>query len=269
MARKNAKPKNRQGPGPAPLRNASHEQFCHEYLKDFNATAAYQRVYPRSGGEAARRSASDLLTKPDVAARIDVLRAELAAKADVETVTVIGELKRIAFSDLRKVYDAHGNLLPIHQLPDDVAAAIAGIEVVTKTVPGSDPVAVAHVVKVKQWDKPRALELLGKYLKLFTEKVEHSSTVTLEQLVAGSRGDCGRNPPRSDGAAERQSAARPVQARPPAAPGPVVRDQTPERPDDQGGHWPCYPTLRETPPVGQAGRVLQDYDWYEAHHTHD
>jgi phage terminase small subunit len=42
------------------------------------------------------------------------------------------------------------------------------------------------VRKVKFWDKVKGLELLGKHLKLFTEKVEHSGSLTLEQLVLAS-----------------------------------------------------------------------------------
>ena len=51
---------------------------------------------------------------------------------------------------------------------------------------GSERVWNGYIKKIKFWDKPRALELLGKNQKLFTEKVEHSGSVTLEQLVAGS-----------------------------------------------------------------------------------
>jgi hypothetical protein len=42
------------------------------------------------------------------------------------------------------------------------------------------------VKKFKQADKIRALELLGKYRKLWTDKAEHAGKVTLEQLVCGS-----------------------------------------------------------------------------------
>lgn len=170
-----------------PLRNARHEQFCHEYLKDFNATAAYRRVYPRSGEAAARRSASDLLTNPDVIRRLEVLRTALADKTGVETERIIGELKTLGFSDIRRLVDAHGRLLPVQQWPDEAAACVASIEVVTKTIPGSDPVEVVYVHKIRMWDKPVALKLLGQYRKLFTDRCEHTFSQTLEELVASSR----------------------------------------------------------------------------------
>ena len=39
---------------------------------------------------------------------------------------------------------------------------------------GRDREKVGVTRKVKFWDKPRALELLGKYLKMFTDKFEHT-----------------------------------------------------------------------------------------------
>src|SRR5579864_6310577 len=47
------------------------------------------------------------------------------------TVHAIGCL---AHSDIRKCYDEHGMLRPIHSLPDDLAVCIASIEVVTRNL---------------------------------------------------------------------------------------------------------------------------------------
>lgn len=53
------------------------EQFCQYFATDRdmfgNGTQAYLEAYPDSSPEAARRSASDLLTKPDVLKRINEL----------------------------------------------------------------------------------------------------------------------------------------------------------------------------------------------------
>ena len=156
-------------------------RFVSEYLKNPNATqAAIRAGYSR---RTAKQMGTENLAKPAIRVPLD---AQIR-KFDIEAEDVLRGISRLANSDLRKFYDQEGNLRPIHTLPDDVAAAIAGIEIVTKTIPGSDPVEVEHVVKIKLWDKTRALEMAGKYKKLFTEKVEHSGKVTLEELVAGSR----------------------------------------------------------------------------------
>ena len=43
------------------------------------------------------------------------------------------ELYRLAHADIRLFYDEHGQLKPIADLPDDLAACIASLEVVKKT----------------------------------------------------------------------------------------------------------------------------------------
>jgi hypothetical protein len=42
------------------------------------------------------------------------------------------------------------------------------------------------VKKIRLADRIRCLELLGRYQKLFTDRVEHTGKVTLENLVCGS-----------------------------------------------------------------------------------
>lgn len=50
-------------------------KFCAAYAVDQNGTAAYRAAYPKSSAESARRSASELLTKPDIIAELARIRA--------------------------------------------------------------------------------------------------------------------------------------------------------------------------------------------------
>ncbi|MBF0252546.1 MAG: terminase small subunit [Candidatus Omnitrophica bacterium] len=53
------------------LENKKHEVFCRELVKNkFNATKAYRETYPDSGLAAARTSASELLTNPNIKGRV-------------------------------------------------------------------------------------------------------------------------------------------------------------------------------------------------------
>src|SRR3546814_6731932 len=45
---------------------------------------------------------------------------------------VLQEIARLAFSDLRNLFDAQGNLIPVSELSDDAAASLAAVEVVSK-----------------------------------------------------------------------------------------------------------------------------------------
>lgn len=98
------------------------------------------------------------------------------------------ELKRIGLSDIRKIFKEDGSILPAHKWPSEVAAYVSSIEVVEEFEgSGKDKEQVGWNKKVKLWNKERALELLGKNLHLFMDKVEHSGKITLEELITASR----------------------------------------------------------------------------------
>lgn len=89
------------------------------------------------------------------------------------------EAARLAYSDVRQLFTPEGNMLPVHEWPDDLAAAIGGVEVLKKNVTSGDG-KQDDVLKVKVWDKPRSLEFLLKHLGLLTERLEHSGEVSFK-----------------------------------------------------------------------------------------
>src|SRR6266851_4056400 len=56
----------------------------------------------------------------------------------------------------RGFYDVHGDLLPIHSLPDELAACIASIEVVKRNLLSGEG-KTEFIYKIKLWSKPVAL----------------------------------------------------------------------------------------------------------------
>jgi phage terminase small subunit len=88
---------------------------------------------------------------------------------------VIEELAKLAFLDPRKLFNADGSLVPIHELDDDTAACIAGLEVNEMFEgDGEQKHAYGLCKKIKIADKGQSLERLGRYFKLFTDKAEIS-----------------------------------------------------------------------------------------------
>ena len=102
--------------------------------------------------------------------------------AELSGARVLEELRRLAFADLRDLYDEDGNLKPLHTLTAEQAACIAGLEVVKKNLTAGDG-EVDTVIKIKVWDKPRTLEMLAKHFALLTERVEHSGGITIQHEV--------------------------------------------------------------------------------------
>lgn len=172
------------------LANARWERFCLEYVKDANATQAYIRAgYSEKG---ASQSAERLLRNAEIKARIAELQERIANRLEITAERVLRETARLAFSDPRKFFNADGSLKPITELDDDTAAALASFESVEKAVPGGES-ATEQIRKFKVWDKTAALGMLGRHLKLFTEKLE----VTGDLAAALDRARQRRPPNRS------------------------------------------------------------------------
>lgn len=100
---------------------------------------------------------------------------------------VMREVGRVALSDIRCLFDADGRLLPIKKWPEDIARAVAGVEVVKRNV-YSDDGKLDDVIKIKLLDKGRQLENLMKHHGKLTEKVELTGAVDIvDRLAAGRR----------------------------------------------------------------------------------
>jgi len=158
-------------------------RFVAEYLIDLNATkAAIRAGFPK---KAASSVGYEYLRKPQIAAAIAAGKAKQLVRAELTADRVLEEMRRLAFMDIRNLFDAKGNLRPIHLLDEQDAAAIAGMEVIIKNAEAGDGV-TDRVHKVKLTDKTRALEMLGKHFKLLSDTVNVTvDDVLIEKLLAG------------------------------------------------------------------------------------
>lgn len=122
--------------------SAKMERFCQEYLIDLNGTqAAIRAGYSQ---DTASAIATENLSKPSIIARIDELKIEKAEAASITPEFVLKGLKTVAERTMQgvQVYDNEGN--PTGEWKFDSAGA------------------------------NRSLELLGKHLTLFADRVEHT-----------------------------------------------------------------------------------------------
>ncbi|MBN9520201.1 terminase small subunit [bacterium] len=85
------------------------------------------------------------------------------------------EYARLAFLDIRKAFDENGNLKLVHELDDDTAAAIAGLDVEELWEGrGEDRENIGRLRKIKLSDKRGALDSLATHLGMFVERHEHT-----------------------------------------------------------------------------------------------
>ena len=148
--------------------------FCRAYIinKGIGTAAARDASYRGD----LRKRASELLATPRIAAVIQRESARLVAKAEIKAERVLAEVARIAFFDCRRLFKLDNTLVPLNQLDEDTAAVIAGAELRKGTL------------RLRFANKLQALDLLGRYLKLWEGKGDSSGDRLREVIEAFREG---------------------------------------------------------------------------------
>ncbi|MCK4871050.1 MAG: terminase small subunit [Gammaproteobacteria bacterium] len=159
--------------------------FVDEYLIDLNATQAAIRA--GYSCKTAFAIGHENLSKPKIQSALVDAIDKRKKRTEVTQDMVIDELARVAFFDIRKLFQDDGSLVPIHELPAGVAAAIGGLDVASVSMGDEEKVTTK---KVKIIDKKGALELLGRHLQMFTDKVHVTGNVslTLDKILDQAEG---------------------------------------------------------------------------------
>ena len=187
---------------------AKQKRFCDEYLIDLNATqAAIRAGYSE---KTAYRTGADNLRKPQIEEYIAKRQKELSRSTEITQERVIKELALIAFSNnadyahvVEKKMKAEVGGALVDVLDEDGKPVMyRTVEpVLTEELTEEQKRSLAVIKKgregleVKSCDKVKALELLGKHLGIFTEKIEANVNDTtrseLSELLAQrkARGD--------------------------------------------------------------------------------
>lgn len=135
--------------------------FCEEYLIDLNATQAAIRA--GYSPETAYSIGQENLKKPEIRTRIDRAMAERSRRTGVNAERVVLELAKIAFVNAGMVIDATDATLKTDAAPEDLAA-IQSIKVKDMGDMGIER-------EIRMADKLKALELLGRHLGMFNDKI--------------------------------------------------------------------------------------------------
>ena len=165
----------------------AQKRFCDEYLIDLNATRAYKVAYPRcKKDETANAASSRMLRNVKVQEYISEKQKEIEKRTEVTQDMVIKELAKIAFLDIRKLYAENGQLKNVADIDSDTAGAISSLETLEEYEGyGDDREKIGDTQKVKLLDKTKALELLGKHLGMFKEKVTIDGNVNTNNPFSG------------------------------------------------------------------------------------
>lgn len=164
--------------------------FAREYLIDFNG----KRAAEAAGLKQPAMASSRLLTDPACVAEIERLMQERAKRCDIKADTVLEELIQIGFSDIGKymTWDNTGvTLYDLKNLPDGASRCIAMVSEKTTTTKRGE----TRRLSVKLYDKTKALEMIGRHLGMFLDKLKvegfelkkDPKDMTTEEIVTNLR----------------------------------------------------------------------------------
>ena len=147
------------------------KRFIEEYMIDLNATQAAIRA--GYSPDTAYSIGNENLKKPEIKAHIDKAMAERSKRTGVNADRVVMELATIAFVNADDVIDFKTATVKEGARPEDMAA-IQSVKVKTFGEDGLER-------EIKMADKIKTLELLGRHLGMFKDKVEVSGTLETEK----------------------------------------------------------------------------------------
>ena len=178
------------------------QMFVKEYLIDLNATQAALRA-----GYSARTAGAigkENLQKPLIQAEIQKNMNNRAEKVEISSERILQELAAIAFHDTNDVvYVDEVDYISGWKVTQKETETEPEIKepimdtrqtVVVKNLSELTPLQRKSIASIKQgkegieikfYDKIKAAELLGKHMKLFADKVEHSGEVTHNNVNLG------------------------------------------------------------------------------------
>jgi phage terminase small subunit len=164
--------------------NPQQELFVRQYVLDLNATKATIRAgYSKKG---ASSKGSQLLANVKIKAAIEARMARRFEKVDIKADEVLALMRKFAFTDLSGVIEVRGGKTYISDtavLTEDQMACISEIK---QTADG---------VQVKLISREKMIELLGRHMGMFNDKLEHSGSLKvahtmtdeeLERIAAGA-----------------------------------------------------------------------------------
>ncbi len=171
-------------------RNAQLVIFAREYVVDLNAARAAMASGLALDEEHAKTYGPWLLQQPRVKPLVRYLQQNRAQRLDIKADRVVEELQRIAFSNMLDYMqpDEDGNMrMDFSNVTRDQAAAIQEISEDTTGGQNDGERKLVLRTRFKLADKLRAMELLGKYLGMYQERVRVDVNVSISDALENAR----------------------------------------------------------------------------------
>ena len=168
------------------------EKFAAHVAAHGDLRAAYEHAYgkkPTWKPSSVNRQARRLMAQPHVKARVEALRAEIAAIAKerfkVDTAWMLKRLVDEVNADMADLFDEQQNLKPVQEWPPIWRQGlVVGLDIESRQ---NDDGGVVNVARIRFSDRVKRLEMLGKHVdvKAFVERraleVTHVNAVPVSE----------------------------------------------------------------------------------------
>lgn len=98
---------------------------------------------------------------------------------------VLSEVRALAMSDIRELYDERGQLKTPDQWPESIARAVQAVEIKEEIDPETGAVE-GYTKRVRLWSKEKAIETMLKVMGRLVDRQHHTGEVRLEDVIVGS-----------------------------------------------------------------------------------
>ena len=156
--------------------NKKQQQFVDEYLIDLNATQAAIRA--GYSVHTAKEIGSENLSKPNIQEAVAKAMAERSKRTGISQDRIVLELAKLAFVNPNDLIDPEDASIRAGASEDDLAC-IQSVKV--KTMDGDKGTSTEREIRLN--DKMKALELLGKHLGMWNDKIDLN--VSLPVVISG------------------------------------------------------------------------------------
>lgn len=149
------------------------QRFVEEYLTDLNATQAAIRAGYSS--RSAKQYADAMLAKPHIAAAVAAAQAARSERTEVTVDYVLQRMVEIDQMDVLDILNDDMTLKPVRDWPRVWRQYLSGFDLSELFDGRGDERELIGILKKVRWpDKIKNLELLGRHLGMFKDRVEHS-----------------------------------------------------------------------------------------------
>ena len=141
------------------------KKFCQSYIYDWNGTRSYLAAYPKTkNAHVASVLAVRMLAKDSIKQYIEEIQKDLEKLAGISRMQVLNEHRKLAFSSIAHLHNTWITRKDFEELTDDQKACISEISTSIRKVADMDNVIDVEYVKIKLYDKQKALDSISKML---------------------------------------------------------------------------------------------------------